>query len=258
MHPTIYFRKQEYDELKASYEYTKDSIDDSALNYFADTFSLESLYSKVSKLENAESIIDGFNYKKSQSIFVKGDLSETYACPFSFSHEAINNINFLGSKFIFFASIFFLLLLIFTVIKKFKILRNLVAIIFTGLILFNFINYYIIEPNTLLDHKEKINFANYKKRVYKIEACNKFDELYVPEVRENNYNSNNYYEYDVYGRDEDDNPVKGYVFVDNEEGGEGYIYDFNNNKIDIIVKWVGNGELEGSDRDRKTYILYVD
>lgn len=119
------------------------------------------------------------------------------------------------------------------------------------------------------------NNIDAKKFVNGVQEARKNVELAYPEIEITDENFMFYWEklikdkntvsedYDLYNYDVSGSggPYGGYVYgnVDaDDESGYGYLYDEEDNEIYVDVYWIGNGLLEGTDKNGWTYSLEVD
>ena len=258
MHPKIFFRNSEIEKIQQEYHNSTNTIQSEAKSYFQATNSLDHLYFKVGILENSKSITQTLVAKEREYNLHKGSFLDPYVDPFSVSPSSVSQIDYGGSEFIFYFTICILSTLVLTLFSKLKKLKVLLLLSFICLLIYNLVNYYIIEPQNIAEIKTFINLKEYKDRQYMNEACSTFDSLYVFENHQQKmgtYNESNY-NYDVLGKDKNGNSVQGNVDVDSESGN-GYIINSDNERININVEWEGKGELRGYDDKGNNYHLYT-
>jgi cell division protein FtsW (lipid II flippase) len=156
----------------------------------------------------------------------------------------------------------FIAVIIFYVFKKNR--TQIMLLIICILIGINLYNYLVFEPQYIESLKtyNKEYLKNYKSYKYRQVVTAKLDSLYKEDYsKANSYNTSSskseIYNYDVVGFDNNNNRVSGNVDVD-DDGGNGYILNSENQKIEIEVEWIGNGELKGTNRENNEYQLEVE
>jgi len=112
--------------------------------------------------------------------------------------------------------------------------------------------------NCKKDVIEKKNETSIQNAVSTIEDTSNYhiDTTYHYENRTGT--SGNYkYNYDVIGFDSNRNEVTGNISIEGKEG-IGYLFDTNQNKIEVTVEWTGHGKLKAIDNHRNQYELEVE
>lgn len=105
---------------------------------------------------------------------------------------------------------------------------------------------------------EKKNETSIQNAVTTIEDTSSYhiDTTYQYENRTGT--SGNYkYNYDVIGIDSKGNELTGNISIEGKEG-IGYLFDINQNKIKVIVEWMGHGKLKAIDNHSNQYELEVE
>jgi len=252
-HPEIFFRTTELALIKSEYYSQKKAIDLEVENYFANTQSLDNLYSKVNELENSKEILKAFqsNIVAIQQFPISSKLNrETTVDPFSYS--LFRSFNITDSKSGFNIGIIILVIFLVSLLKNWKAKRIFVILLIAS-IGWNLYNYYVKEPDFLAQSRHFLDASVYRKSMMQREANEKLEELYQPTY---NYQAEKTYEYEVEGTDGYNDYVEGYIETSGKYGA-GYLHDNYSNKIKIEVEWISNGELLGKDNDGNEYNLKV-